>query len=357
MEVAGLAGMVSVSAFPDLHPGKGGPVGMAAASSRLYPHLVGNDIGCGFSLFDLGIPLRKLSADRVEDRLRAADFGPRDDAADLLEAEGLARELHPASLGSIGGGNHFAEIQAVEEVFEEDGAPHRGNALLLVHSGSRSLGMATWEAALARLRDVHAGLDSGSGEAEDWLSGHDACVVWARLNRRCVAERVAGALRGEARLLLDVPHNIVVRDGELFRHYKGASRVMPGDAAPVAGSRDSLSHLVRASDKVGDADFGVAHGSGRKRDRASMHRGHGPRRSEIEALRRNRWGGRVICDDRQLLVEEQAAAYKNPRDVVQDMQDLGIANAVCSLRPVVTYKKAAENPPRGARTERRGGAR
>lgn len=339
-DVSRLPGMVSVSGFPDLHPGKNGPVGMVASSSIVYPHLVGNDIGCGFSLFDLGIPKRKMRADKAEERLRAAAFLPPEDAADRLSAFGLPADLFPHALGSIGGGNHFAELTCIEEPFVDDPGLS-DNVHLLVHSGSRSLGMDVWERTVESAVDVMAGFDPSANGGVEWLHRHDDAVVWASLNRLIVAETVAAALRADCVTVCDVPHNVVVRDGDLYRHYKGASHVLPGQLTPIAGSRDSLSHFVRAA-AVDGSGFGVAHGSGRKRDRASMHGRTGLKRSEREAFQRNQWGGRVICDDNGLLLEEQASAYKNPRQVVDDLVACGLVEALCSLRPIVTYKKASE---------------
>lgn len=351
-EVAALAGVSSVSAFPDLHPGKNGPVGMAATSTRLYPHLVGNDLGCGFGLYDLGVPARKARAEKIEERLRAALFKAPDDTSARLEEQGLPGGLFGHALGSIGGGNHFAEVTCVEDKLGSD-VPGGGNLLLLVHTGSRSLGTAVWEFVLEGCPDIRAGLEAESALGAEWLFRQDQCVTWSALNRLIVAETVADAIRAEGVVTLcDVPHNLVVTDGEgpstLYRHYKGASRVIGGAVAPVAGSRDSLSHLVRATG-VAASDFGIAHGSGRKRDRGSMHSRSGLKRSEREAFQRNQWGGRVICDDNALLVEEQASAYKNPRQVVDDLVASGLVEPICSLRPVVTYKKALETDPSAIR--------
>jgi release factor H-coupled RctB family protein len=343
-EVAALPGSVSVSAFPDLHPGKNGPVGMVATITRLYPHLVGNDLGCGFGLFNLGIPARKLRAEKAEERMRSIEFKAPEDVAERLEAVGLPVDLFPHALGSIGGGNHFAELTCVEETFG-DGADFEGNVLLLVHTGSRSLGTAVWESVLGRVGNIMEGLDPASELGAEWLAQQDQAVAWAALNRRLIAESVADAIRGDCDLVCDVPHNLVVSDvsddTKMYRHYKGASRLLPGEFAPIAGSRDSLSHFVRATG-VENSDFGIAHGSGRKRDRSSMHGRNGLKRSEREAFQRNQWGGRVICDDNALLVEEQASAYKNPRHVLDDLSAVGLVKAVCSLRPIVTYKKATE---------------
>lgn len=328
-ELARLPGMLSIDAFPDLHPGKYGPVGIAAESVNTYPRIVGNDLGCGFSFFRLDVPARKLKADKVEERLRAAVFCSPENVALRLEEAGLSPELFPDALGSIGGGNHFLEVQTVQDA--TNGAPDASFAYLLVHSGSRSLGMHVWTDFCAE--------ETNEDAISRWFVGHDNCVAWASLNRLLVAETAALALGTEVERLFDVPHNIVVRDGKMSRHYKGASCVAPGDIVPVAGSRDTLSHLVQALSSVALNGFGLSHGSGRKRDRTSMSRGSSPKKSEREAFSRNQWGGRVVCDDPVLMLEEQASAYKNSERVVSDLEEAGLGRRICALRPLVTYKK------------------
>ena len=106
---ANLPNMQRVVGMPDLHPGRGYPIGAAFFSvGRFYPALVGNDIGCGMALWQTDILARKYNADKFEKRLSDLD--------DVAEESWLEENLpsafaqHPwrSSLGSIGGGNHFA---------------------------------------------------------------------------------------------------------------------------------------------------------------------------------------------------------------------------------------------------------
>ena len=99
-QIARLPGVSSIAAFPDLHPGKYGPVGCAVLSSRLHPQLVGSDIGCGMSLFALDMPARKLKIDKAAARLRRLnEVGVQ--CADRLVAAGA----DAMAITSIGG--HF----------------------------------------------------------------------------------------------------------------------------------------------------------------------------------------------------------------------------------------------------------
>ena len=336
-EIAARPGMTALAAFPDLHPGKYGPVGMVALADRLYPQFVGNDIGCGMSLFELDLPLRKFRLEKAADQLRKLEDVEPDDPAERLEALGMAGDYFVGALGTIGGGNHFCEVQAVEDAGDA-GPLDRQRLYLLVHSGSRSLGASIFADVIAANGAMHEGLEIGTDAAVDYLLDHDSAVAWASLNRQMIAERAAYVLRTEVRLVADVPHNLVRLTERGVAHYKGAAFVEPGALAPVAGSRAALSHVVRALDGVRNSLGGISHGAGRKYDRKAMHGRAGGTKSEREALAGNQWGGIAICDDRNLLIEEAASAYKDAGKVVADLESFGLVDSVAAMRPLVTYK-------------------
>lgn len=345
-QIACLRGVTSVAAFPDLHPGKYGPAGIAVQSRRLHPQLIGNDIGCGMSLFELDLAPHKLKLDRAVERLRGMEAEDAFDPAGELAALNLPGDMYSQALGTIGGGNHFCELQAVHEVFGETGEavvdPKRLH--LLVHSGSRGLGAFVFGQTLDLEAVIENGFDPQSSDGLYWRRQHDLCVAWASLNRRMIAARAASALRCEARLVTDVPHNLVRETDDGFVHYKGAAAVRTGEVAPVAGSRASLSHVVRALSGVEGSLGGISHGAGRKYDRATMHGRAGRNRSERDALMRNEWGGQAICDDRNLVVEEAASAYKDAGQVVRELADAGLVRPLAAMKPLVTYKKALDGP-------------
>lgn len=341
-DMAQLNGAISVAAFPDLHPGKYGPTGMALLAERLHPLLIGNDIGCGMSLFALDMPLRKLRLDKAEQKLRELEHQTLSDIPDKMAECGLAPYLFPEGLGTIGGGNHFCELQAVDQIFAPSPEhPFDEQTLyLLVHSGSRGLGATAFSAFLASDKTGDEGLELNSPTFIDWKKAHDQCVVWASLNRKLIAERAAKALHADLQLIADVPHNLVRFTPEGIIHHKGAAVAYSGDLIPIAGSRASLSYVVRACDAVTQSLNAVSHGAGRKYDRASMQARMGKLRSQREQLTRNAWGGRAICDDRALLVEESAAAYKDSAQVVTDLEAHKLVEPVAAMRPLLTYKKA-----------------
>lgn len=340
-EMARLPGVKEIVAFPDLHPGKYGATGVALLSDRVHPLLIGNDIGCGMSLFALDLPLRKLKIDKATARLRLFETQAIGDPSARLEEAGLPAGLFETSLGTIGGGNHFCELQAIDTVVEGEAFDDQ-RLYLLVHSGSRGFGASVFDSTVSSQPSLKDGLDPASDAGEAWLAAHDRCVAWASLNRQLVAERAALALRAGVERIADIPHNLVRVSDRGGIHHKGAAAVRPGELAPVAGSRASLSHLVRAAEGVSTALGAISHGAGRKYDRASMYGRVGKTRSDREQLLRNAWGGVAICDDRNLVIEEAAAAYKDAGHVVADLAAGGLVEPVATLRPLVTYKKAVD---------------
>ncbi|MBY6068820.1 RNA ligase RtcB family protein [Leisingera aquaemixtae] len=335
-QVAGWPGMTAVAGFPDLHPGRFGPVGAAFLADRIWPQLVGPDIGCGMALFRLDLPRRRLRLDKAARRLAVLE-----DGADLhqalaaLDAAGLTGLINPEALGTIGGGNHFCEVQVVDEVMDHTRTDlQKDDLCLLVHSGSRGRGAGIFQG----LDDSwKQGFAAESDAAARYLALHDAAIRWARVNRALIASSASEALGCEARLICDTVHNHVVPHSDSWLHRKGAA-CPEGGLVPLAGSREAPSYLLEVPNTVPEALGSVSHGAGRKYDRSSMHGRIRKTRSDLAALTRTRFGGRVICGDRDLLLEEAGQAYKDPEQVLQNLADFGIANAVARLLPLVTFK-------------------
>ncbi|SNT65406.1 release factor H-coupled RctB family protein [Asanoa hainanensis] len=333
-QVAALDGMVHVAGMPDLHPGKGAPIGAAMASTVLYPFLVGSDIGCGIAVFPVG--LKRAVPERLARKFPNLDDELTDDdpAWDALTTDIPGGHLD--GLGTVGRGNHFVELARIGTVFEPDHAARldldKGSLVLIVHSGSRGLG----ERILRAHTEAH-----GAGPASDpesYLTQHDIAVRWGSLNRRLIAARVLRALGARmTEPIVDLSHNLVeVRDGG-YLHRKGAA---PGDGRDVliAGTRGTHSYLV-AAHAGPEANRSVAHGAGRKMSRADALR-HGKAKHTVEGLRRTALGSIVVCGDRQLLFEEAPTAYKRIEQVVADLTDHGLATPVATTVPLVTYKTA-----------------
>jgi len=338
---ARLEGMRRVVGMPDLHPGRGYPVGAAFFSvGRLYPALVGNDIGCGMGLWKTSLSIGKSRVDKLEKRLRGID-GPLDDAwRETIDALGLTTG-HERALGTIGGGNHFAEVQRIDDIRDEEALRGLGiddrQLLLLVHSGSRGLGEAILREQIARFG--YEGLLEGTAEFSAYLAQHATALRFARANRELIARRMLAQWHADGDRVLDLDHNLVARASvsgiEGWLHRKGAA---PADQGMVVipGSRGDYSFLVRpvAAEK---SLWSLAHGAGRKwmrgecRDRLS-------KRYTAAQLERTALGSRVVCEDRDLIFEEAPEAYKSIETVIDALQSAGLIDVVARLKPLLTYK-------------------
>jgi release factor H-coupled RctB family protein len=341
-DVAGWPGMKAVSAFPDLHPGRHGPVGAAFLADRLYPQLVGPDIGCGMSLFRLSIPRRKLRIDKACRRLQILDDPmSEDEVSNFFEAQGIEDSISSlSSLGTIGGGNHFCELQEVTsaDVSLNPARLAKGDLCLLVHTGSRGHGCGIFRSLDETWNN---GFSPTSPHGREYLRQHDAAVKWASINRQAVAHRAAIALRATATLVVDSVHNSLSEIDGAWLHRKGAAAPSQG-LAPLAGSRDDHSYLMAVTAGP-EALWSLSHGAGRKYDRGSMHGRIKKVKSEIDAQRRNKFGGQVLCNNRDLLIEEAGVAYKSADNVATDLEAFGLARRIAELTPVITFKTTQEN--------------
>jgi len=358
---AKLDGLRHAVGFPDLHPGKGSPVGAAFVTEGvIYPHLIGGDIGCGMALFKTDLVRRDANLDRWA-KLQFNLEHPWDEDVGAFLAE---REFEPtgfdSALGTIGGGNHFAELQTIEKVL--DAAEFKKldlgkqQLVVLVHSGSRGLG----ETILRAHVDQHCanGVAANSSAAEEYLRGHDFAVRWAKANRELIAQRFAKALGAEAECLWDGCHNSITRienpspiltdtlspsDGErdgvrgsAWLHRKGAVAA-ENDFVVIPGSRGSSSYLVKPTGDGESHAWSLAHGAGRKWTRSDA-RLRMRERFSVSELAQTPLGGRVVCEERDLLYEEAPAAYKNIEAVIADLVAAGLVSVIATLRPLLTYK-------------------
>ena len=362
---AGLPGMRRVVGLPDLHPGRGYPVGAAFfCEGVLYPALVGNDIGCGMGMWQTGLLVGKARLDKLDKQIGNLDAPLDDHEWQLLHASDpqLAARLamvtgalaaagldpvHLRSLGTIGRGNHFAELQVIDRVACAESlastALSSKHVQLLVHSGSRGLGQAILAAHIEAYS--HDGLPAGGEAAQDYLRRHDAAVRFAELNRAVIAARILHRLRCEAVPVLDVNHNTVTpaqidgTDGWL--HRKGAT---PSDRGLVMlpGSRDDYSYLLAPVAEHGALSLhSLAHGAGRKWQRGEC-KGRLVRLTTPAQLSRTALGGRVICNDKALIYEEAPQAYKNVESVLGSLVGAGLVREISRSKPLLTYKTRGE---------------
>src|ERR1700744_964524 len=180
---AKLEGMRQAIGFPDLHPGKGSPVGAAfVTTDKIYPHLIGGDIGCGMALFKTDLVRRDAKLNRWAEKNFHLEHPLDEGVGEFLAERNLESTGFDSALGTIGGGNHFAELQTVEQVLDAAAFKQTGLAkqqlVVLVHSGSRGLG----ETILRAHIDEHCGngVATDSFAAIEYMRGHDFAVRWAK---------------------------------------------------------------------------------------------------------------------------------------------------------------------------------
>jgi tRNA-splicing ligase RtcB len=427
-----LPGVVGAAlAMPDIHQGYGLPVGGVVATDPseggvVSPGGVGYDINCGVRLLrtsltvaevrpeleglldalhqaipagvgargrlDLSSPeLRKIG---VEGARWAAERGYGGGDLERIESHGAlpgadpsavsarAAERGRSQLGTLGSGNHFLEVQHVDEIHDERAAGalglFPGQVTVMIHTGSRGLGhqvctdsLSTCEAAMRRYRisvpdRQLACVPLDSPEAETYLGAMRAAANFAFANRQVLEEWTRAAFLGALRIspaalglsrVYDVAHNIAkeethVVDGRrrrLLVHRKGATRAFPpghpelpeeyraiGQPVLIPGDMGRYSFVLVGAERSMAATFGsTCHGAGRLLSRtAAVKAARG--RSIADELRAR--GVLARATGRHALEEEMPEAYKDVGDVVNVVEGFGISRKVARLRPIGVVK-------------------
>ena len=416
---ATLPGIVRAAlAMPDIHQGYGLPVGGVVATDAergvVSPGAIGFDINCGVRLLRTALDAAAVAprmAALVEALYSEVPSGVGGRGAVTLDARGLARVLEGGAawavaaghgeradldaiesqgripgavvddlsghaverglrqLGSLGSGNHFMEVQVVDEIYDAATAARFGlrvgQVTLMIHTGSRGLGhqvctdfLKITGAALSRYgisvpdRQL-ACAPVDSPEAGAYLGAMRAAANFAFANRQVLAEtarrvfeRVLGASPGDLRMsvVYDVAHNIAKeeehevegRRRKLLVHRKGATRAFPGQPVIVPGDMGRYSFVLVGTETAMRETFGsTCHGAGRVMSRTAAVKAARGRRI-VEELRER--GVVARAAGYQALAEEMPEAYKDVKDVVDVVHRFGISSRVARLRPLGVIK-------------------
>jgi tRNA-splicing ligase RtcB len=390
---ANLPGVTRVAVTPDVHTGYGVPIGIAIETDRtILPTAAGYDIGCGMVQL-----VTDLTADQVADRSRRRAWidevtkhigigvgagsriarervGPkllaevvRHGAKALGRTSDVAERAHhevtgdatppPKSqekihqLGSIGGGNHFLEMQV------EAGT---GRVWVMIHTGSRGYG---WNIGDHFFREGASRLglrgsekdriwfDADSEIGRRYLTLHNMAANFAIANRMLIGEAVCRALMdvfgGQARIYYEISHNLVQREGGRFVHRKGATRAFPaghpflrgsawektGHPILIPGSMATGSAILFAKDGSRDSIHSVNHGAGRCMSRGTARRTLDQRKIDAEMA-----GAGIILNTRNTPIDEAGACYKDLDVVLDAVETAGLAEVKVRLRPVACIK-------------------
>ena len=351
--------------MPDLHVGQAAPIGCVVATepSVVYPELIGSDIGCGMSFVRTSLRVIYEDDERKLTKWTRQLQGLDDYFSNEMVREFLQADLRwPTSvdkingdyvendqLGTIGGGNHFVELQRIEELYDDKYDDLSKDYLyLLVHSGSRSFGEKILRE-FGKGQDEVRGLIKGTDAYEIYMRKHDEACAWAKRNRALIAQRFLACFEdttgGEC--LVDIWHNNVVSkqlssndcSGLVHLHRKGAA---PSDQGRIVipGSRGTHSYLVEPIDNNQElSGYSLAHGAGRAMSRSQARQYFSKKYSSIDRLKITEdLESHVVCDDKQLLYEEHPKAYKTIDAVIDDLVEAKLIRVIAKMRPLITYK-------------------
>jgi RNA-splicing ligase RtcB len=198
-----LPGIVHAVGQPDLHLGTKFPIGSVFASKKwIHPPLIGGDIGCGMAWYKTTLSRSQVDGDKgkkVAEKLRGLEGSWRTQAYReiwLQDVQGHSYstgEQWDGALGTIGAGNHFAEIQVVEEssLATTENGLQQNDIILIVHSGSRGYGGSVLKKFTTETR---TSFEEGSADAIDYMKEHDKACEWAKANRDLIALRFLACL-------------------------------------------------------------------------------------------------------------------------------------------------------------------
>mmetsp|Transcript_41766 Transcript_41766/g.100236 ORF Transcript_41766/g.100236 Transcript_41766/m.100236 type:complete len:508 (-) Transcript_41766:313-1836(-) len=433
--VAGLPGIVKYSiGLPDVHSGYGFAIGNIAAldmgnpESVVSPGGVGFDINCGVrlirtnltekdlepvkerltqSLFDhipvgVGsqgiIPVKNNDLEEAlqlgmdwslregyawpEDKEHCEEFG-RMLNADSSKVSARAKKRGLPQLGTLGAGNHYGEIQVVDEIYDtyaakRMGIERKGQVCVMIHSGSRGLGH---QVATDALVQMEAAMDRDkiktndrqlacariqSREGQDYLAGMAAAANYAWVNRSSMTFLARQAFAKifdqspedlDMHLIYDVSHNIAkmeehLVDGQmkqLLVHRKGSTRAFPahhplipvdyqmtGQPVLIGGTMGTCSYVLTGTEKGMRDTFGsTCHGAGRalSRNKSRNALDYNDVISNLAAK-----GISVRVASPKLIMEEAPESYKDVSAVVDTCHDAGISSKAIKLRPVAVVK-------------------
>lgn len=432
VNVACLPGVQRYSiGLPDIHFGYGFPIGgVAAFSDRngvVSPGGVGFDINCGVRLIKSNLTLEdieehldelteklfknipsgvgskgkiRLEENEINDVLDYGaewavenGYGWKEDlevleengrikAADSSEVSDKAKKRGIPQLGSLGSGNHFLEIQVVDEIYNEEVAEvyglEKGMIVIMIHSGSRGCGHQVCSDYLRLMDKAYknykisindrqlACAPIDSKEAKSYLKAMYAAANYAWANRQMMThwiretfEDVLGksAKDMEMNIVYDVAHNIAKeethkvynRDMNLIVHRKGATRAFGpgreevplkyrevGQPVLIPGTMGTASYVLHGTETAMEETFGsTAHGAGRILSRSQAKKDYNADdiTGEMESN-----GIKIKATSKNVIAEEAPGAYKDVDSVVRISDSTGIAKLVAKVKPLAVCK-------------------
>jgi len=400
--------------MPDIHEAYGFPIGGVAAMDKeigvISPGGVGYDINCGMKLLKselsekdispyldkLALEMQKevpsglgkgrqtkLSIDNLDKILKHGakklveqGFGEEEDIKNcesngfIEQADSSAVSEHAKNrgrdqVGTLGSGNHFLEVQKVDEIFDQEIAQKFGlfknQVVVMIHTGSRGLGhqIATdYIQVMMRAMpkyDINlpdrelACVPFKSKEGQRYFAAMSAGANYAWANRQMIAHYIRKTWKeilGEKTKLTaiyDVAHNIAKlekykvdgKEIELVVHRKGATRAFPGQPVLIPGSMGTASYVLIGTEQGKDSWYSTCHGAGRTMSRSAATRSL----SGQEIINQLKAKGILVkCYSMRGIAEEAPQAYKNIDEVVEVVHQAGLSKKVARLVPLAVIK-------------------
>ena len=348
--------------MPDVHAGMGMPIGgVLACKDAVIPNAVGVDIGCGMCAVKTNwkvseIPaevLRKQIMKGIRERIplgmghhmEAQDEKYLPEGFDIDKLEIVKRRQHSIrhEVGTLGGGNHFIELQKDEA----------DNLWIMIHSGSRNLGKQVgdyYNNIAATLNERFHSVVSpemrlpflpiGTKEFGMYWNEMKYCIEFALCNRRLMMERIeeviADALKGiEFEPMINIAHNYAAKENHFGKnvivHRKGATLAREGVIGIIPGSQGTASYIVEGLGNP-ESFCSCSHGAGRvmSRKKAIETLNMQQEVAQLEAK------GIVHAIRRQNDMQEASGAYKDIEEVIANEQDL--VRVKTRLLPVAVIK-------------------
>lgn len=404
--------------MPDVHEGYGSPIGGVFATrvsdGVISPGAVGYDINCGVRLLysdktvdglksmieplaheimrsvpsgmghgqrekmtiaeldevlEGGVAERLVKGYATEEDVERCEANGTLKWADASLVSNTAKRRGSDQLGTLGSGNHFLEIQKVDEIYDEETAKVFGlfkdQVVVMIHTGSRGLGhqIATDHIKLMVSAMDKYGIDIpdrelactpfGSDEGQRYFAAMACGANFAWANRQTIAWHVRNAWQQvvgdrELRMLYDVAHNIAKKEGDLLVHRKGATRAFPpghpelpeayqktGQPVLIPGSMGTASYVLAGMESGKEAFYSACHGAGRV-----MSRHEAVRELTVAHVREELQEKGIIVKavSGRGLVEEAPEAYKDVDEVVEVTHRAGLARKVARLIPLAVVK-------------------
>ncbi len=352
-----------IAIMPDCHEGYGMPIGgVLATVGTIIPNAVGVDIGCGMcairtSMHDIGTQELKEIIAKIKQTVPLGfshHKQPQDPALmppgyDVDQLPVVSREYRSAlyQLGTLGGGNHFIELQKGSD----------GHLWIMIHSGSRNIGKQVadhynklaghlnekWGSPQYKTMQL-AYLPSDTDNGQRYLTEMNYCIDFALANRKLMMDTVChivnevtgcSFIKFAEHAMINIAHNFAALEThfgkEVYIHRKGATRASSRQLGIIPGSQGAQSYIVRGKG-CSESYESCSHGAGRL-----MGRKEAIRRLDLKTeIKRLEDKGIIHSLHRSDDLEEAASAYKDIQMVIQNQLDL--IEVEVELQPLAVVK-------------------